>query len=81
MCVPQSQFILTISNQGKKNSLRLSMLSVSPAELNNLEALLLNTSGNVPLHSRFRALFTLKALKSDEAVIIISKGYLLNASN
>ena len=64
----------------KKNSLRLSMLNVSPAELNNLEALLLNTSGNVPLHSRFRALFTLKALKSDEAVIIISKGHLLNAS-
>jgi deoxyhypusine monooxygenase len=56
------------------------MFNVSQAKLNNLEALLLNTSGNVPLHSRFRALFTLKALKSDEAVIIISKGHLLNAS-
>ena len=39
-----------------------------------LEASLLNTSGNVPLHNRFRALFTLKALKNDDAVKIISKG-------
>jgi hypothetical protein len=50
------------------------MLNVSQSELNNLEALLLNTSGNVPLHNRFRALFTLKALKSDQAIIIIAKG-------
>ena len=39
-----------------------------------LEAALLNTSGSVPLHNRFRALFTLKALKNDNAVRIISKG-------
>ena len=39
-----------------------------------LEAALLNTSGIVPLHNRFRALFTLKALKNDAAVQIISKG-------
>ena len=39
-----------------------------------LEAALLNTSGSVPLHNRFRALFTLKALKNDTAVQIISKG-------
>ncbi|KAI0252363.1 deoxyhypusine hydroxylase [Lactifluus subvellereus] len=51
------------------------MLNVSQAELNNLEALLLNTSGNVPLHNRFRALFTLKALKSEQAVVVISKGF------
>lgn len=50
------------------------MLNVSHSDLGNLEALLLNNSGNVPLHNRFRALFTLKALKSDEAVRIISKG-------
>ncbi|KAI0252370.1 deoxyhypusine hydroxylase [Lactifluus subvellereus] len=43
------------------------------AELNNLEALLLNASGNVPLHDRFRALFTLKALKSEQAVVITSQ--------
>jgi deoxyhypusine monooxygenase len=55
------------------------MLNVSQSELNNLEALLLNTPGNVPLHSRFRALFTLKALKSEEAVAIISKGHPLSA--
>ncbi|KAH9049978.1 deoxyhypusine hydroxylase [Lactarius hengduanensis] len=51
------------------------MRNVPQSELNNLEALLLNTSGNVPLHDRFRALFTLKALKSDQAVHIISKGF------
>jgi deoxyhypusine monooxygenase len=43
-------------------------------ELENLEATLLNTSGNVPLHSRFRALFTLKALKNEWAIRIISDG-------
>ena len=50
------------------------MRNVPESELDNLEALLLNTSGNIPLHNRFRALFTLKALKSDQAVHIISKG-------
>jgi deoxyhypusine monooxygenase len=54
------------------------MLVVSQSELNNLEALLLNTSGSVPLHNRFRALFTLKALKNEEAVAIISKGHPLD---
>ncbi|THH28259.1 hypothetical protein EUX98_g5921 [Antrodiella citrinella] len=48
---------------------------VSPEELRALEASLLNTSGNVPLHNRFRSLFTLKALKDDVAVKIISKGF------
>ena len=47
---------------------------VSKETLAALEASLLNTSGNVPLHNRFRSLFTLKALKNDEAVNIISKG-------
>jgi len=47
---------------------------VSAHELRDLEACLLNAAGDVPLHNRFRALFTLKALKSDEAVDIISRG-------
>ncbi|OSD07505.1 ARM repeat-containing protein [Trametes coccinea BRFM310] len=47
----------------------------SPSTLAALEAALLNTSGNVPLHNRFRALFTLKALKNDQAVDIISRGF------
>ena len=60
---------------GKKNKLiTLSMLNLSQTELGALEASLLNISGNIPLHNRFRALFTLKALKSDDAVRIISKG-------
>ncbi|EPQ54583.1 ARM repeat-containing protein [Gloeophyllum trabeum ATCC 11539] len=48
---------------------------VSASTLEALEATLLNTSGTVPLHNRFRALFTLKSLKNDDAVEIISKGF------
>ena len=50
------------------------MVVVSPSELKALEDCLLNTSGKVPLHNRFRALFTLKGLKSEESVRIIGKG-------
>lgn len=50
------------------------VFQVTPEELVSLEAALLNTSGTVPLHNRFRALFTLKALKDDRAVEIITKG-------
>ena len=39
-----------------------------------LEDCLLNKSGDVALHTRFRALFTLKSLKSEDAVEIIAKG-------
>ncbi|KAG2102192.1 ARM repeat-containing protein [Suillus discolor] len=49
--------------------------AVSPRELSALRAALLNTSGTVPLHDRFRALFTLKSLKNDDAVKIISEGF------
>jgi hypothetical protein len=48
--------------------------AISPAELKALEDALLNTTGKVPLHDRFRALFALKSLKNDDAVAIISKG-------
>ncbi|KAH9936635.1 ARM repeat-containing protein [Fomitopsis serialis] len=51
------------------------MVQTDAAKLAALEATLLNTSGNVPLHNRFRALFTLKSLKSEEAIRIISKGF------
>ena len=40
---------------------------VDSSSLSALEAALLNASGNVPLHNRFRALFTLKSLKNDDA--------------
>ncbi|KAF8842147.1 ARM repeat-containing protein [Paxillus ammoniavirescens] len=49
--------------------------AISPAELKALEDALLNTTGKVPLHHRFRALFALKSLKNDDAVAIISKGF------
>ncbi|KAF8645239.1 hypothetical protein AX16_008066 [Volvariella volvacea WC 439] len=50
-------------------------ISVSPSDLQRLEDILLNTSGDVLLHNRFRALFTLKALKNEDAVRIIAKGF------
>ncbi|KAL0580659.1 deoxyhypusine hydroxylase [Marasmius crinis-equi] len=53
----------------------MSTIVVSAEQLKALEQSLLNTSGSVPLHDRFRALFTLKSLKSEEAVKIISKGF------
>ena len=46
---------------------------VNSETLAGLEATLLNTSGKVPLHNRYRSLFTLKALKSQEAIDIIAK--------
>ncbi|THH14139.1 hypothetical protein EW146_g6162 [Bondarzewia mesenterica] len=55
-------------------------LVVSQSELVSLEATLLNKSGDVPLHNRFRALFTLKALKNEHAIRIISKGLYLEPS-
>ncbi|KAN0087538.1 Armadillo-type fold [Tylopilus felleus] len=51
------------------------MSAISPADLKALKDVLLNTSRKVPLHDRFRALFALKSLKSDDAVAIISKGF------
>jgi hypothetical protein len=51
-------------------------MTVSSSDLSALRAALLNTNGTVPLHDRFRALFTLKSLKNDEAVQTISEGTL-----
>jgi deoxyhypusine monooxygenase len=53
---------------------------VSPSELAVLETSLLNKSGNVPLHNRFRALFTLKSLKGADAIRIISEGLAVSFS-
>jgi deoxyhypusine monooxygenase len=39
-----------------------------------LKASLLNESGKVPLHERYRTLFTLKSLKTERAVEIIAAG-------
>lgn len=51
-------------------------LSLKP-NLKELERILLgisNTDKPVPLAERFRALFALKGLKSDQAVSIVAKG-------
>jgi deoxyhypusine monooxygenase len=50
------------------------MALATPESLAKLEATLLNTSGDVPLHARFRSLFTLKALPGQQPIDIISKG-------
>lgn len=52
----------------------LAALSASEEEYRTLEATLLNTAGEVPLAKRFRALFTLRNLKSQRAIDIIGKG-------
>ncbi|KAJ7175988.1 armadillo-type protein [Mycena filopes] len=51
------------------------MTSIGEAELQTLSDSLLNTSGAVLLHSRFRSLFTLKSLKTEDAVRVISAGF------
>ncbi|KAG0332478.1 deoxyhypusine hydroxylase, partial [Podila humilis] len=45
----------------------------TPETYKALEADLCNHSGKVPLHERFRALFTLKALKDNESVDIVGR--------
>jgi len=49
-------------------------MTASQDQLKSLESVLLNRTGNAPLHKRFRALFTLKSLKNEDAVRIISQG-------
>lgn len=49
-------------------------VKVTPAQMETLRATLLNTSGKVQLHERFRALFMLKAVGGDDVVNIISEG-------
>ncbi|KAJ1909670.1 deoxyhypusine hydroxylase [Tieghemiomyces parasiticus] len=51
------------------------MATVNDSTHTALRDLLLNTSGQVSLAERFRALFSLKALKDDRSVAIISEGF------
>lgn len=52
----------------------VSRLQVDDDTLQDLQNRLLNSNGNIPLHDRFRALFTLKAVGDERAVEVISKG-------
>jgi deoxyhypusine monooxygenase len=45
-----------------------------PKVVQQLDALLNNASGTVPLHERFRALFTLKSIGDNRSVDVIAKG-------
>lgn len=49
-------------------------VQVTPEQMAALRATLLNTSGKVELHERFRALFMLKAVGGDEVIQIIAEG-------
>ena len=49
-------------------------MAATKETIDALERQLLNTTGDVPLHSRYRALFTLKSLKSEAAIAVIAKG-------
>lgn len=49
-------------------------VTVSAEQMSLLRDTLLNTSGQTPLHERFRALFMLKAVGNDEVVQIVSDG-------
>lgn len=51
-------------------------ITVSPEQFRSLADCLLDNSGKTPLHERFRALFTLKAVASEEAVQTIASGML-----
>lgn len=53
------------------------MAIATSSQLASLKDTLLNTSGKTPLHTRFRALFTLKSLgsSSPEAIDIISRAF------
>jgi hypothetical protein len=53
--------------------------TVTPTQLVALRETLLNISGATPLHERFRALFMLKAIGTDEVVKIVSDGMSLSA--
>jgi hypothetical protein len=50
-------------------------ITITPTQLSSLSDCLLNTSRSYPLHERFRALFTLKAVGGPQAVSIIAKGF------
>jgi deoxyhypusine monooxygenase len=50
------------------------MTDYSNVDYTHLEASLCNTSGNVQLAERFRSLFTLKNIATDQAIDIIAKG-------
>lgn len=52
----------------------------SESDYKRLSDTLCNTSGNVPLASRFRALFSLKGLGSERAIEIIGSGLSLSLS-
>ena len=49
-------------------------MAATKETIDALERQLLNATGDVPLHTRFRALFTLKSLKSEAAIAVIAKG-------
>ncbi|KAK4685851.1 deoxyhypusine monooxygenase, partial [Tremellales sp. Uapishka_1] len=52
----------------------MTAVNITSSQMDALKATLLNTSGDTPLHERFRALFMLKAVGGDEVVGIVAEG-------
>ncbi|KAF0455585.1 ARM repeat-containing protein [Gigaspora margarita] len=50
-------------------------LKLDPAAYDNLETTLTNKNGQIPLHKRFRAMFTLKNLADKESIDILAKAF------
>ncbi|CAG8438756.1 3557_t:CDS:2 [Funneliformis caledonium] len=53
----------------------LESIKSNPSAYENLEAILTNKDGQVPLHKRFRAIFTLKNLADEKSVDILAKAF------
>jgi hypothetical protein len=56
-------------------------VAMASSELAALEASFRNKSGNVPLHQRYMALFSLTDLKSPDVIRIIPEGMPLSLIN
>jgi hypothetical protein len=64
-----------ISTRTTMSTTSTTSIAITPTQLSSLSDCLLNTSRSYPLHERFRALFTLKAVGGSQAVSIIAKGF------
>ena len=71
---PQTVPFIAYTDHASGPTMASTVADVSDDVYSSLKASLLNESGNVPLHERYRTLFTLKALKTQRAVEIIAAG-------
>lgn len=77
LCTFGSRHVGLDEKQKKCRTYSFMTAMTTTADLDNLEAVLLNRGGKTALHERFRALFTLKSLKNLDAIRIITNGEFL----